>query len=365
MAEPRDDDRGMADTARAGHAAPGRVLVIQLRRLGDVLLTTALLEDLSRAYPAAELDFLLEPAAASLLAGHALISERIVYEGTAVGMWRAVRRRHYDWVIDVQSNPRTAMLTRASGAPVRAGFRSAGWSWVYTHPVPRAREPTYVLRDRRRLLQRIGVAVSGASPRLFLTEEERVRGESLVAAAGAPPGAPRVGLVLSTADPSRSWKVEGFTAVARALASRGVAAIIFRMPGDDALIAELLGGAPDARVVDVPDLRDFLSALATCDAFLSANTGPAHMATALGVPRVTVYTWGRSSNPMSWMPEVANAVAVRIHRSETAAGGRGSRREGKPTPADKSPRAMTATVDEVVNHLLRLLRGEPVARGVV
>ena len=102
---------------------PRRILVSQLRRLGDVVLTTALLEDLRRAFPDATVDFLIGDRAAPLLEHHPLVSERLIYDRAhPARTWRAVRARRYDWFIDPQSSPRTAPLTprSARSCPARS-----------------------------------------------------------------------------------------------------------------------------------------------------------------------------------------------------------------------------------------------------
>ena len=101
---------------------PGRILVIQLRRIGDVILTTPAVAALKARWPRAELDFLVEPAGAEALAGNPHIHELIVYRARgplgALPWLRRVRRKRYDWVIDFMGNPRTAFLTSFSGAAV-------------------------------------------------------------------------------------------------------------------------------------------------------------------------------------------------------------------------------------------------------
>src|SRR6185312_6447268 len=169
---------------------PQRVLLIQLRRLGDVVLSTALLEDLRRAFPDAQLDYLVGQEAAPLVAGHPLVHERIVFDANrTLAMWREIRARRYDWVVDVQGSLRTAMLTRASGAPVRLGWRMGAW--------------------------RLSV------PRIHLSEDERLSGERAARSAGAVPDARRVGMLLSTREPAKDWSIEEFGAAARALLRDG------------------------------------------------------------------------------------------------------------------------------------------------
>lgn len=290
--------------------ASPRILLIQIRRFGDVVLTTPLLEDLHDAMPGARVDFLVGAAAAPLLAAHPGIAELLVLDKKRpVRMWREIRARRYDWIIDVQSNPRTAMLTRLSGAPVRVGWDVRGWGWVYTHSQSRHLRD-YVVRNRQRLLELIGVPVVERHARLHLTDEERRRGEADFAAHGVEASAPRVGMLLTSGDPVKNWPPERFAEVAEALAREGVVPILFTTREDGDLSDRFASRSPDAVIVREPSLeiRRFMGMLAACDVFVSADTGPAHMATALGVPRVTVHG---PSDPFLWTPPLPSVAVVR------------------------------------------------------
>lgn len=287
---------------------PRRILVIQLRRLGDVVLTTALLDDIARAFPAAHIDFLVGPAAAPLLAGHPLIAERIVFDAVRrKAMAREIRARRYDWVVDVQGSLPTAMVTRASGARVRLGWRVRGWRLWYTHARSRKGPIEYVVRERRRLLELAGVAVGDSLPSIHLTGEERELGERDAHSCGAGAGSPRVGILASTREPAKDWGVDGFASVARALAAEGATPVIFQTAGDDERVEALRALAPGAVVVPPLELRRFLGVLSTMSVFVSGDTGPAHMADALGVPRVTIYGPTPSA---AWSPGLSTTLAV-------------------------------------------------------
>ena len=289
---------------------PGRVLLIQLRRLGDVILTAGLLCDLRREHPQSEIDFLTGPSAEPLLRQHSLISKLIVYEKEhPVRMIRNIRSRQYDWVIDVQSNPRTAMLTRASGANVRAGWDIGFWSWVYTHTLPRSGGRTvYVLRERQRFLEMLNVPVGAPTTRLVITEQERMRAEELLRAAGAPAGVPRVGMVLSVTESVRQWPVERFAELAGALTQEAIVPVVLQNPGDEDIASRLGSLCPSAVVVETTDLRALLAVIASCSVLVSGDTGPAHMATALGVPRVTIYG---PTDPGAWNPGLPTTIILR------------------------------------------------------
>lgn len=327
---------------------PRRVLLIQLRRLGDVVLTTALLDDISSAFPDAAVDFLVGPAAAPLLAGHPRIRERIVFDADRRrAMTREVRARRYDWVVDMQGSLSTSLLARASGASVRLGWRVRGWPLWYTHAKSRNGPVEYVVRERRRLLELAGVTVGDSLPSIYLSEEELELGERDARASGAPGGTRRVGILLSTREPAKDWNIEGFASVAAALSADGVAPIIFQTSGDEERIGLIRERVPDAAIVPPLGLRRFLGVLASTSVFLSGDTGPAHMADALGVPRVTIFG---PTPSIAWSPGLPTTVPVQGDGARTV-----RMRDRASMLADGHDFTAGVTPEMVLGHVRRLL----------
>ncbi len=286
-----------------------------MRRLGDVVLTTALLDDLRRALPDASIDMLVGEHAAPLVAGHPLIRTRIVLEDHGTfGTARLVRAAHYDAVLDIQGSMRTAMITRASGAPLRVGWKIRAATLAYTHALARAGAAEYVVRRRRRLLELAGIATGDTLPRIELTDRERTQGETDLRTAGAPAIGHRVAFALVTSSPARDWPIEKFGALGNALLERGVTPIVLAAGTADAIVSRLRTLCPRALIIPALDadrdreMRRFLGVLAACDVLLSGDTGPAHMADALGVPRVTVYG---PTTPDNYAPGLATTIALR------------------------------------------------------
>ena len=341
---------------------PRRILLVQLRRLGDVLLSTPLLADLRRAFPAARIDYLVGRAAAPLVEGEPNASEVLVYDDRRlVGELRRLRARGYDWVIDLQSNPRTAQIALLSGARVRAGWGIRGiWRFAYTHRLPRGgRPPEYVPRERQRMLEMLGVPIEPARPRLRLTAAERAEGETLVRGLGVVPGTPLVGLTLGTGDESKNWPPERYAELSRRLRASGIATIVLETPGDAARVAAFRDAGADAFVVPLPGLRRFLAVLARCDVFICGDSGPSHMATALDVPAITLTG---PTNPANWSARLPTTLPIRRNAGCPAcAEGRGAKRAGH----DCMGRISVDDVEQGVRALLRAgaSRAAPAAEG--
>ena len=106
-----------------------RILVIKLRAIGDVLLSTAVLRNLRLAFPDASIDFLTEVPSREVLEGNSDLSSLLIFDGkkqSGAGLILDVRSRQYDLVIDLFGNPRSALVTLFSGAKYRVGYRF-GW----------------------------------------------------------------------------------------------------------------------------------------------------------------------------------------------------------------------------------------------
>src|SRR6267142_1332802 len=122
-----------------------RILLVRLRLIGDVVLTTPLLRAITRRYPGARLAYLVEPAAVPVVRGNPNLAQIVVApkrRGLArvrddISIARRLRREHFDVAIDLHGGPRAAWFTWASGAPMRIGYAIAGRAWMYTHVIGR------------------------------------------------------------------------------------------------------------------------------------------------------------------------------------------------------------------------------------
>jgi heptosyltransferase-2 len=216
---------------------------------------------------------------------------------------------------------------------------------AYTHRTSRHDTSLYMVRNRQRLIELLGVAPVTALPRLYLTEEERAAGEAELRSLGFGGERPVAAMALGTNEPSRDWPLEGFARVAMELERRNVGVLVFRFPGDDAQVEAFRRHTSAGTFAEWKGDRCFFGTLAHCSVMVSANTGPSHMALALDVPRVTIYG---STRPSEWSPAVPIAVALSNPRKPCLDCGR------RACPLDYAC-IRGITVDEVVHATVELL----------
>ena len=298
-----------------------KILLIRLRLIGDVVFTTPIPRAIKREWPDASVSYLVEEAAAPILATNRFIDELIVVQ-RARGVRRVLedirlsarlRSARYDVVLDLHGGPRSSLLTFASGAAQRIGYAVKGRSWLYTTVVARPRE----LRARHSVINQwdlVEAIASGtghskwpggpADPARDAVEmpldrsaDDRV--ERRLREAGITPGNDLVVAHVSAGNPFRRWPEPAFTAVLVALARNGSArrVIISSGPSDREAARRItaaarteLGEAAD-RIVEFGDidLVELRAVIGRSRVFIGGDTGPLHIAATTGTPVVGLY----------------------------------------------------------------------------
>lgn len=119
-----------------------KILIIQTAFIGDVILATAMIEQLKRFYPDAQLDFLLRKGNEGLLNGHPHLHQILIWDkkqGKYRQLWRLlgqIRDERYDWVVNCQRFAASGFLTAFSGAKNTVGFNKNPFSFLFAQSVP-------------------------------------------------------------------------------------------------------------------------------------------------------------------------------------------------------------------------------------
>ena len=163
---------------------PPRFLIIQTAFIGDVILTTALLEQIHAARPDAILDVLVRKGNESLLAGHPFLHDVLVWEKKKPGdrfikyrdlrrLITLVRSRQYDVVLNLQRFGATGLLTTLSRASITIGFAQNPFSRFFTHKIDHRYEPGIHEVDRNAaLLRPLGMQGPRIMPRLYPSPDD-------------------------------------------------------------------------------------------------------------------------------------------------------------------------------------------------
>ncbi|MGA9117123.1 MAG: glycosyltransferase family 9 protein [Bacteroidota bacterium] len=270
-----------------------RLLVIKLRAVGDVLLSTVVLRSLRAAYPGARMDFLTEPPSQAFLRLHPDVDEVVVFDRTRRGgvqLIRDIRRRRYDLVLDLFGNPRTAVVTRFSGARWRAGYRFGWRRFAYSHVVEPRGGIVHNTQFNLDCLEALGIPV-GSRELVFPTApEDEATMEDVLRRAGLG-SRPIVALHAGGGWVTKRWPPGSFALLGDLLEEgRMVDVVLPWGPGEESLVRELKGRMRRPAFVPPATTLTQLGALfRRCAAVVSNDSGPLHIAAAVGTRVLGIY----------------------------------------------------------------------------
>ena len=288
---------------------PRKILVTRIRRIGDVILTLPVLDTLREAFPLAEIDYLAEAGPAEAAKGHPALRRVLSFHGVWTplpappGLLARLRSARYDWVIDLYGNPRSALLSLWSGAPVRVGPGRPSRRKLYTHTIPAAPSPRTAVEHHLAALEPLGIPAARVAPKIHLTDAER-EGGARELDRHLPPGGPRVGLHVGNRWPAKRWPEERFQALLRVLSRAGVRGIVLAGPGEEARAQRVGQGVfaserRDAPVLSGLPLRSYFAVVASLDALVTNDGSPLHIGPAVGTPTVGILG---PTVPEIWFP---------------------------------------------------------------
>ena len=323
---------------RAAPEVPRRILLLRLERIGDLLMSLGAIRAVRQLAPAASIDLVVgswnEPVARTIKE----IDRLEVLDapwlsrggpGSAVASLgrRAIawRTRRYDLAINFEGDVRSHLLMAASFAPRLVGFDMAGGGPLLTERVPhdpRRHTAESGLRLVERAFRLAPASLPGpldpagaAAWRLELPESARAEADRRLAALGLAAGAqPIVAVHVSGGRAIKQWPVERFAEVARALArSHGAAILLTGAEGDRPLVetaSRALSDVPRVHaMVGSLDLLTLGAVLARSALVVTGDTGPMHLAAAVGAPIVAVFG---PSAPERYGPVSPTVRVVRI-----------------------------------------------------
>jgi lipopolysaccharide heptosyltransferase I len=289
-----------------------KILLIKPSSLGDIVMALPALSALRRSFPRAKISWLIRPEFAALIEGHPHLDEIILFDRkflakawhsanagrSLLSLIRTLNHGRFDAVLDLQGLFRTGLLAWCTRCPQRFGPRWREMAHLfYTTSIPPRMEWVHVVDYYLKLVEAMGASDLRAE---FILPENPI-------AAGAVhvllsqhriPGDRYVVVIPGSAQTSKCWPVERFAALADRLASQhGLAVVATGSKSEHAMIERIrsLAQYPPANLASETPLPELVEVLRRAKLVVSNDTGPGHIAAALGRPLVMMFSW---SNPL-------------------------------------------------------------------
>lgn len=273
---------------------PRRICVIRTSALGDVVHALALVNGLRHGFPQAHITWILHPVPYEVVRHQPAVDRFIVFPRR--GGWRLLRRQlageRFDLCVVPQVSFKAGLVASLVRAPVKLGFdygRSRELHYFFTTAHLPPRPAGHVFEQYMEFLTYLGITDYQPRWDFVFTDEERTTGAAFAAALSGP----ALGVVVASSSPHKDWPAEAYARLADEAAQRfGLVPVLLGGPqareaAAARRIRELARG-PVVVALDRP-VRTTMLKLAHCRVVVAPDTGPLHLAVALGVPTVGLY----------------------------------------------------------------------------
>ena len=294
---------------------PRRILVIRLDRLGDVILSTPVLEALRQRFPHAFIAMMVRPPCREAVDGNPHLNEVLLYEkegrhrrlGATIRFARGLRRFEFDTALVLHPSNRSHWIPWLARIPVRVGYdRKSGW--LLTHRLPHRKqegarhEAVYTLE----LLRPFGIIPGDPRPLMPSAPAVDRRIEELLAAHAVGAGDRLVAIHPSASCISKRWMPERFAQVADRLITEHGVRVCLVAGAADAIFAAAVQRAmrqPAINAAGELSVGELAALLRRCRLLISNDSGPVHVAAAVGTPVVDIFGRNqRGLSPQRWGP---------------------------------------------------------------
>jgi lipopolysaccharide heptosyltransferase I len=291
------------------------ILIVKTSAIGDVTHTLPALNVLRKHYPEAQITWLVEEAAADIIKGHraldrVLVSRRkywaremrggggrFIRAGREVlAFIRALRDTRYDLLLDFQGLLKSGVLVWLADADRKVGYgrgmEHAECSYLFLNEkIPPVTMDTHALTREMALLKAIGVEADEIVFDLPITAADRAQVDAILAGHGIDRHQPLIAINPQATWPTKLWFSARFSEVADRLVERGWAVVFTGSPADRPEIDRIIGGMKGkaANLAGETTLMGLAALYQAARVVISTDTGPMHIAAAVGTPLVAIF----------------------------------------------------------------------------
>lgn len=286
-----------------------KILCIKPRGIGDIVLSTIVLDNLKAHFPSAKIDYLTEQFAKSAVENNPLVNKVITIHKKEFPLKAAlkIRKEKYDLILDLWSNPRSAQITFLSGVKYRAGFAYRGRKYAYNILATSGKGEHHSAEHNLELLKAIDVPVISKKIHYYVNEKEDKAAKDFIKG-NFISNKTVIGIIPSGGWPSKRCDASKWVEIGKAITGKYNAVILILWgPGDEDdanYIRENLPGSILAPETTIPGMSGFIK---NCSIVLANDSGPMHIAAALNIPTLGIFG---PTNPKAHGPYSGNSAYV-------------------------------------------------------
>jgi lipopolysaccharide heptosyltransferase II len=288
-----------------------KFLVVRTDRIGDVLLSTPVLEAIKRKYPKSKVSMMISPYTKDLLINNPWVDEIITYEQSSSSdffkLVKSLRKKKFDFAILLRPTLRMALLLYLSGIRVRIGTGYRAYQFLFNCKVYEHRKTIekHELEYNLSMLVPLGISGEVIVPRIFLSAEEETISNKIFDEQKVKKDDLKIIVHPGSGNSSLNYPLGKFAVLADKLIEEFSAKVILTGNSKEVKLSEAIRRKMRNKPVDLTgktNLRELSSVLKGSDLLISNSTGPIHMAVALGTPVVALFSPLFVASPKRWGP---------------------------------------------------------------
>jgi len=287
-----------------------KILLIKPRGIGDIVLSTIVLDNLIQYFPAVEIHYLVEEFAKQSVENNPLVKKIHTMQKNEFSYFvaRRVRKEKYDLIIDLWSNPRSAQITFLSNAKYRVGYSYRGRRYAYNIKSNAGRGDAHSAEHNLELLKAIDVPVNSKNIHYHTSKSSKYNAEKVINDLGLT-NKIIIGIIPSGGWESKRCDAEKWIEICNGLINKFNASLLLLWgPGDEedkekieSVLKDDIVSAPET---DVDEMAAFIN---ICKVVIANDSGPMHIAAALNVPTLGLFG---PTDPKKHGPYNANSTFI-------------------------------------------------------
>ena len=278
-----------------------RILILRMGPLGETILTTPVIRALRTRFPKAYIAYMVAPTREELVSANPNLDEVITYEMCVPKLIYGIMKRAFQMAVVLQPTFRLVLHTFLARIPFRVGFETnccSGRLLQVAVPNNTVQHETSRYLD---VVRGIGIQPDSDEPEMFVDDWAQGWADDFLVKFGVDPNRPLIGLNPGTGSVSRRWPKDRFAKTGDLLHQEHNAQILITAgPREGSLpyeLADMMACSPIILTGTTP--MQLGAIIRRCHLFISNDTGPMHMSTAVKTPTIALFG---SSNPVRWGP---------------------------------------------------------------
>lgn len=286
-----------------------KILVIQQKMIGDVLVSSILCDNLRKAYPKAQIDYMVYESTIAVLQGNTSFDNLILFkEKHQKSKWeyykllKSIRAEKYDLVIDAYSKLESWLVVLFSGAKQKISYWKKGREFLYTDTVKRKKTSNtnlgLIIEQRLALLNPLHLDIELETfPRIYVMQEENDFADSLFESHGINQSKKTIMVSIIGSSPDKTYPLEYMSQLVDFIADKGNVNILFNyFPKQIEEAKTIYNGCQESTKKKIyfsvlgKSIREFIALMNHCDMIIGNDGGAINMAKALEKPSFIIFS---------------------------------------------------------------------------